>query len=103
MIADQNPSNKEKAIWVDFLGIDTAFLHGPEVYALKLNYPVVYIDIKRVKKGFYEIELLPLVENPSIMQPGEITQLYAQAIEKRIQSAPQYWLWSHKRWKNSRN
>ncbi len=102
MIADQNPSNKEKAIWVDFLGIDTAFLHGPEVYALKFNYPVIYIDIRRVKKGFYEIDLIPLVEDPSKTQAGEITQRFAAAIEKRIMQQPAFWLWSHRRWKNSR-
>ncbi|MEI8201802.1 MAG: lysophospholipid acyltransferase family protein [Bacteroidota bacterium] len=99
MIADQNPSNKNKAIWADFLGIETAFLHGPENYALHFNYPVIYIDIKPVRRGFYEIELVPMVEDPSQMSPGEITQLYAKYIENRIQQQPQYWLWSHKRWK----
>ena len=99
MIADQNPSNKDKAIWADFLGIQTAFLHGPENYSLRFNYPVIYIDIKRIRRGFYEIELVPIVSDPSKMAPGEITQVFAHNIEKRIMQHPQYWLWSHRRWK----
>lgn len=102
LVADQNPGNKEKAIWTDFLGIDTAFLHGPEKYAKFYNYPIVFIDIKRVKRGYYELRLSTLIENLSLCTEGEITQKYAQRLQQAIEETPHSWLWSHKRWKYKR-
>ena len=102
MLADQSPTNLERAFWIDFLGIDTAFLHGPEKYARLYNLPVIYIDIKPIRRGFYELELIPLTENPNELKDGELTALFAQTLEKRIIDNPKYWLWSHRRWKRSR-
>lgn len=102
MAADQSPSNIDKAIWVDFLGRKTAFLHGPEFYAKKYNLPVVFVDIQRKKRGYYELELEVLAENPSDFKEGEITQLYAKKLEAAILNKPEDWLWSHRRWKHVR-
>jgi Kdo2-lipid IVA lauroyltransferase/acyltransferase len=99
MAADQSPSNREAAYWVNFLGRDTAFLHGPEKHARNNNYPVVFVAIRRVKRGFYELELTPLVEDPSKIPDGEITRLFAEKLESLIREDPANWLWSHKRWK----
>ena len=104
MAADQYPGDQiGKAIWLDFLGRDTPFLHGPESYARYNNLPVVYFDLKRVKRGYYEMEIKKLVEVPKETQPGEITKKYMQFLEKAITEKPQDWLWSHKRWKKQRN
>lgn len=100
MAADQNPSNPEKAYWIDFFGKKTAFLHGPEKHARQNNLPIVFIEIMRVKRGFYTIQLSDLVKNPMQYQEGEITQLYAKKIEEVIRRDPPNWLWSHKRWKH---
>ena len=102
MAADQSPSNVDKAIWVDFLGRKTAFLHGPEYYARKYNLPVVFVDIQRVKRGFYELEFDVIADNPSEFNEGEITQLYANKLEAVIRKKPDDWLWSHRRWKHER-
>jgi Kdo2-lipid IVA lauroyltransferase/acyltransferase len=102
MAADQNPSNREAAYWADFLGRDTAFLHGPEKHARINNYPVVFVAIRRVKRGFYELELSVIAENPSVLPEGEITRRYARSMEAMIMEDPANWLWSHKRWKLSR-
>ncbi|MGE0088290.1 MAG: lysophospholipid acyltransferase family protein [Bacteroidales bacterium] len=102
MAADQNPAKKKKSIWVDFLGIDTAFLDGPERYAKKYNYPVVYMDVQRKKRGFYTIELSIITLNPSELPDGEITKRYAAKLESVILNEPGNWLWSHKRWKMKR-
>jgi len=102
MAADQSPSNSKKAYWVDFLGRETAFLHGPERHARNNNIPVVYVDIQRVKRGYYELELTVLADNPSHLKDGEITQRYASKLESVIRKQPGNWLWSHKRWKLSR-
>jgi len=102
MAADQSPSNREMAYWVDFLGRDTAFLHGPEKHARINNYPVLFVAIRRVKRGFYELELSKLVEDPSKLPEGEITRRFAEKLETLIREDPANWLWSHKRWKLTR-
>lgn len=102
MAADQSPSNIEKSYWVNFLGRDTAFLHGPEKYARKYNYPLVYIDVQRKKRGFYDIHLSILADEPSKYKDGELTALYAKALESTILKKPENWLWSHRRWKITR-
>ena len=104
MAADQSPGRKylKKAYWINFMGVETAFLHGPEKYAVTNNYVVLYIDIQRVKRGFYEIELCNLKDNPKETKDGEITALFAQKLESVILKDPSNWLWSHNRWKLKR-
>lgn len=104
MAADQSTIKRNLKIsyWYNFLGRETAFLHGPEKYARLYNLPVVYIDIQRIKRGFYELELSVLVDNPSELPEGEITRLYAQKLEDVIRKKPENWLWSHRRWRFTR-
>ncbi len=102
MAADQSPSNVSKAIWVNYLGRETAFLHGPEFYARKYNMPVVFVEVQRERRGHYKIQFSELVKNPIDMEPGEITRLYAHKLEEMIRAKPENWLWSHRRWKHSR-
>ncbi|MDA3892251.1 MAG: lysophospholipid acyltransferase family protein [Salinivirgaceae bacterium] len=103
MAADQSPSKREvdKAYWIDFLGIKTAFLHGLEKHAMNNNYAVLYVDIRRIKRGFYELELSVLSENPKELKNGELTKRYANKLESIIKKEPENWLWSHKRWKHA--
>ena len=103
MASDQSPSNAKKAYWINFLGRETAFLHGPELYAKKYNYPAVFIDIQRVKRGYYELNLSLLSEEPQTLKDGELTQMLASKLEEVIRKKPENWLWSHKRWKLSRS
>ena len=100
--SDQSPSNISKAYWVNFLGQETAFIHGVDQFARSLDLPVFYLEILRVKRGFYEVIVSPLVLNPNEKQPGEITQIFAQRLEESIKKNPASWLWSHKRWKHKR-
>mgnify|MGYP003866975253 FL=1 len=69
------------------------------IYSKKYNYPAVFVDIQRVRKGYYELELSTLADNPSELLPGELTKLYANKLEEVIRKRPENWLWSHKRWK----
>ena len=103
MAADQSPSKPAKAIWIDFFGIETAFLDGPERHARLRDIPVVFTDIQRVKRGHYKLELSFISENPKETLPGEITTIYAKRLEDRIKNKPEDWLWSHKRWKLKRS
>lgn len=101
-IADQTPSDIKNAHWVNFLNKDTAFHHGMDKIARRTNFPVYYAEIKRVKRGYYEVEFSLLCENPGNKKDGEITALYAKSLEKTIQNDPPNWLWSHRRWKRKR-
>jgi len=99
MVADQNPSNIEKAYWINFLGRQTPCLHGPEKHARINRYPVVYLDIRRQERGVYRVRIHPLVEDPDMHQAGIITKRYIHTLEQIIRSQPANWLWTHKRWK----
>jgi KDO2-lipid IV(A) lauroyltransferase len=91
-----------KAHWVNFLNRETPFLYGVEKYSKLYDFPVIFIDIQRVKRGFYEVELSVLVDNPKFYSDAVITQMYASKLEKVINKKPEDWLWSHKRWRYTR-
>ncbi|MDX1686255.1 MAG: lysophospholipid acyltransferase family protein, partial [Saprospiraceae bacterium] len=97
-IADQSPSNMREAIWLEFLGRDTACLHGPEKYHKIAGAPVVYFHIYRVKRGFYEIYITPLKSNTD----QGITEQFMKLLEEDIRKEPASWLWTHNRWKRRR-
>lgn len=99
---DQSPSNPKKCVWVNFLGQETGALYGAEKYAKEYNLPIIYGEQRKVKRGYYEIEYELLTDNPNAFGNGEITQLLHTRLEKDIRKAPEYWLWSHKRWKHKR-
>ncbi|MFI5217891.1 MAG: lipid A biosynthesis acyltransferase, partial [Bacteroidia bacterium] len=71
-------------------------------YARQYNYPVVYGRINKIKRGFYEFEFLPVAESPKQTTQSEITETVTRLLEKDIIAAPQYWLWTHRRWKHKR-
>jgi KDO2-lipid IV(A) lauroyltransferase len=102
LAADQSPTRSNRIEWLNFLGRETAFLYGPEKYARKYNYPVFYVDIQRKKRGFYELELKLITENPRELSGGEIIRRYAHELETAILKNPENWLWSHRRWKLTR-
>ncbi len=102
MFADQSPTNLRDCYWVNFLNQDTATLHGPEKYSKKLNFPVVYLNIQCVKRGYYELTFSALADNPNDYKDGEITTMYMNHLEKIIKNEPTFWLWSHRRWKHKR-
>ncbi len=100
-LADQTPM-PENAYWTTFLNQDTPVFKGTEIIAKKLNYPVVYCYVKKIKRGFYEIHAETLVENPAATKEGEISEMHTRRLEKDIIANPETWLWSHKRWKHKR-
>ncbi|TVQ93071.1 MAG: hypothetical protein EA393_02605 [Bacteroidetes bacterium] len=102
MAADQHPTKTSLAYTAQFLGRETAFLHGPEKHARNNNYPLLFADIRRKKRGYYEIKLSVLIEKPDTFNVGEITRLYAAKLESAIKENPSDWLWSHKRWKQKK-
>jgi Kdo2-lipid IVA lauroyltransferase/acyltransferase len=102
MVADQSPSNLSRSVWVKFLNQETATLHGPEKHALRSGMPVYFSNVQKIRRGYYTVTLEPLVDDPSVTRPGEITERYMKALEDQIIRRPEFWLWSHRRWKHKR-
>ena len=100
-IMDQSPSDLIHAHWVDFFNQPTAFHHGVDKIARKTGLPVYYYDIRRVKRGYYEVSFKKIAPQQANLLEGDLTKLYAQALEKSIRKDPENWLWSHRRWKRS--
>ena len=104
MAADQGMPEKfsERAYWIDFLNHNIPFLHGMEKHSRLNNLPVIFIDIQRIKRGKYTLELSFLATNPAEIEEGELTGMYARKLESIIIKKPENWLWSHNRFKLSR-
>ena len=100
--SDQNPANPKQAYWLNFLNQDTAVLFGVEKYSKEYNCPVIYVSINKLKRGYYEVVYSLITEEPLKEPHGKITELFTRSLEKDIINQPQYWLWSHKRWKHKR-
>ena len=102
MLSDQSPSDVHKSFWTLFMHQETPFLYGAEYFARKYNIPVLYYDVQKVSRGRYEVHFSLLCDKPNEVPQYTITSRYIQRLEKTIEAAPQYWLWSHRRWKRKR-
>ena len=102
MLSDQSPSNEHKSYWTTFMNQETPFLFGAEHFARKYNMPVLYYEVKKVQRGYYEVTFSKLCDTPNDTPLYTVTALYVQRLKATIDSAPQYWLWSHNRWKRHR-
>lgn len=100
--ADQSPSNPNNAYWMNFLNQDTGVTFGTEKFAKEYNYPVIYGRLNKVKRGYYSLDFLEVSDAPRETAYGEITEKVTLLLEKDIQAAPEYWLWTHRRWKHKR-
>jgi KDO2-lipid IV(A) lauroyltransferase len=100
--ADQSPTYNKKVHWTTFMNQETCVYIGAEMFAMKYNYPVIFLSTHKIKRGYYEGVLKVIEENPTNTKIGEITESHTRYLEKIIMDKPQYWLWSHKRWKRKR-
>ena len=101
--ADQSPSNPKGSHWMEFLNQDTPCMKGPEFFARRYRLPVVYFDIQRLKRGYYTAKLKVIEDDPVNTTSGEITENYMHTLEQLIIKKPGDYLWSHRRWKHSRD
>jgi len=102
-ISDQKPHWVNIHHWVDFLHHDTPVLTGTERIVRKMDHAVFYLDIQRIRRGYYEAELKLITRNPKeIENEYGLTDIYYQMLEQSIKRAPEFWLWSHKRWARTR-
>ncbi len=101
LAADQTPPPNSQ-FWTTFLNQETAFFAGPMKIAIKTNQPVIMHHTRKVGRSRYEVFHYKLVENPAEVNPEDIMMAYVNKLEEIIQAEPEYWLWSHRRWKHKR-
>ncbi len=100
-IADQVPLWNSIHYWSNFLHHDTPVFTGTERIAKHQDMAVFYLDVTRPKRGYYEAEF-KLVSDKIQEEPKfAVTESYMKLLEATIRRAPQYWLWSHNRWKRT--
>ena len=98
-IADQRPA-PENAYWTIFLNQETPVFRGTEILARRLGYPVVYLSTKRIKRGYYQVHIETLIEQPKSTQKDEISEIHTRRLEQDIIEQPEAWLWTHRRWRD---
>ncbi|QTY27050.1 lysophospholipid acyltransferase family protein [Flavobacterium sp. CS20] len=103
MIADQSPKADNIKHWTTFLGVETPVFVGAEVLAKRLDLSVCYMKIEKSKRGFYDVELIPITTKANKLNNYEITDIYFKHLEQQILKKPAYYFWSHKRWKHKRH
>lgn len=101
-VADQTPSNIDMAYWTTFLNQDTPFFRGPERHAIPSNSVIFYVNIQKLGRSRYNANFELMFEEPTQTKENEITEAYVRRLESVLRENPNYWLWTHKRWKKSR-
>lgn len=102
LVADQAPIEKEEKIWLKCLNQDTAFILGTERLAQLTRYPVFFLEMKRIRRGYYEANFTKIAEPPYSKSDHSITKRYAELFERTVRENPQDWLWSNRRWKRKK-
>ena len=101
-LADQRPIWAHIQYWTNFLHQDTPVVLGPEKLAKKLDMAVVFFRIKPLRRGYYEASFEMLFDETEGLKELEITKRYLEVLEKMIREKPEYWLWTHNRWKHEK-
>lgn len=103
LASDQSPKLDRIFHSNDFMGIEVPVHTGAEMLAKKYDLSVIMVKVKKVKRGYYEATFLTLADNPKDYEDFKITEMYIKEVEKQIYEAPEYYLWTHKRWKHRKN
>jgi KDO2-lipid IV(A) lauroyltransferase len=99
--SDQSPRKSQRAYWTNFLNQKTGVQYGAEKIAVEFNAAVAFFNIYKVKRGYYEVDCILICEAAKETDYGYITEMHTKLLEKVIRKQPEFWLWSHKRWKHS--
>lgn len=100
-VSDQSPKLDKAYHWNKFMGINVPVHTGAEMLAKRLDMAVVFFKVKRLKRGYYETTFETITLNPKDYENYKITDLYLKLVEQQIYEAPEYYLWTHKRWKHA--
>jgi KDO2-lipid IV(A) lauroyltransferase len=99
---DQAPRKDSNCHWMTFLHQETGVAYGLEKYARSLDYPVLFFKTSKIKRGYYSYQLSMITDHPRQEPEGMIIETATRMLEKQIIDQPEYWLWTHKRWKHKR-
>lgn len=102
MLSDQSPNDVHKCFWTTFLHQETPFIYGGEHIARKYGYPVIYYEVHKKHRGKYEVVFQELCNNAAEQPQYFVEKQYINLLESTIRKQPEYWLWSHRRWKRTR-
>lgn len=100
-IADQSPRKKDSHHFLHFLNHNTPVLTGTEKITKHYDFGAFFLDVKRVKRGYYEARFVKMHDNPKSLPDFELTAIYYQMLEKCIRTQPELYLWSHNRFRNA--
>lgn len=101
-IADQTPAKGDIHYWTRFLNQDTPVYTGAEKIAMKYDMVVVFFNNKKIKRGHYTTTVEVLFEHTMGLPEHAVTEAHVRSLEKNIIEEPEYWIWSHHRWKHKR-
>lgn len=102
LVSDQSPKLDRASYWTTFLGAEVPVHTGAEMLAKRYDLASIFIKVRKVKRGFYEATFVPVCDNPKEAPEHQITDKYIQMVEQQILEAPEYYLWTHKRFKHRR-
>ena len=99
-VSDQSPKRNKSTYWKDFMNHNVPVFTGAEMLSKKCDLAVCYFKVEKIKRGYYKATYIPLAENPKDFKNYEITDKFIEEVEKQLYEAPEYYLWTHKRWKH---
>jgi len=99
-VFDQSPKLNKAVYWQEFMGIEVPVHVGAEILAKRLDMVTLFLKVKKVKRGHYEATFLDINRNAKDYADFEITDLALKRVEEQINEAPEYYFWTHKRWKH---
>ncbi|MCX2680156.1 lysophospholipid acyltransferase family protein [Galbibacter sp. EGI 63066] len=99
-VNDQSPMANHARYWRDFFGVTVPVFTAAETLAKKFDMPVVFFCARKVKRGYYETTIVDVAENPKDYPDFQITDVYTEMLEKEIREQPEYYLWTHNRFKH---
>ncbi|MCB0478468.1 MAG: lysophospholipid acyltransferase family protein [Crocinitomicaceae bacterium] len=101
-LADQSPSNMSKVRWNTFLNQDTPWMLGGTSIGKKLGMDFYFAYIEQLERGKFKVHFKKISDANDSLKDVEIIDLYSENLEEVIRENPQFWLWSHKRWKHKK-
>ena len=103
MVSDQSPQRHLAHYWTEFMGIKVPVVNGAEIMARKMDLAVVFLKVSKVKRGYYKAEFIPITTEGSKTEKNEITDKFLRLAEQQIKEKPEFYLWTHRRWKHRDN
>ncbi len=100
MLSDQSPQLRNNTYWSHFLGVKIPIHTGAELLAKKYNMNIVFLNTRKIKRGYYETTLSTITNDVNKHAAYELTELYLKKVEQQIKEQPEYYFWTHKRFKH---